>query len=208
MNFLLILGVASLIWIWAASNRYPKIRENADALTLLNFPPFLVQAGKQTYAYFMTPEGLTEAQMRDSIAKTMKLDYPGTKLSLHRRHIPLPGPTSILPLAGQTLVSAGQVPAFADLWAVASYYTGRTGTISPDVALQMLGVPEPASHVDPARQLAGILYAAALAPNATKALAPAPAILIAAKQWAYASGTRRFMNPLGQPAFGGSSPFQ
>ena len=186
MNLLLILGVASLIWIWAASNRYPKIPENADALTLLNFPPFLAQAGKQTYAYFMTPEGLTEAQMRDSIAKTMKLDYPGTKLSLYRRHIPLPGPTSI--------------PAFADLWAVASYYTGRTGTMTPDVALQMLGVPEPASHVDPARQLAGILYAAALAPNATKALAPAPAILIAAKQWAYASGTRRSMNPLGQPS--------
>lgn len=160
----LALGLAGAYWWWKSAHRYPTIDPTADALTLLNFTPYTLRPalgpggpqGRETYRYVLAPEGLPAAQVANALGNTV---------NLIRKHIPIPGPTT--------------VTAFADLWAVQGLYAGPVRTITPSTLLQDEGIPALASNVDPARQLAAMLYAAALNPTTTGKLVLIP---IAAKQ--------------------------
>ena len=159
MPFLLVglIFVGGLLW-WKHATRYPEVPSKADAATLLNFPPFTLQTGKETFSYHLAPQGLTPQQVMTAL--------PGSvEATVTRSRIPIPGPTTI--------------PAYADLWAVHSQYPGPNRTYTPSGALQDLGVPAIASNVDAPRQLAGLLYAAAVNPTT---LGKETIIAIAAKQ--------------------------
>jgi len=153
-----VLGIGYL-W-WQSSHQYPEVPPNADALTLLNFPAFMLRTGKKTFAYVMAPEGLSEMQAQTIGGDNFKI----TGANVTRKHIPLPGPST--------------VPAFADLWAIEFVYPGPDKVITPASLLQEQGIPEAATQVDPNRQLAGILYATSFNPTLGKILF----IPIAAKQ--------------------------
>lgn len=143
----LVLIGGGLLW-WQSAHRYPEIPPNADALTLLNFPAYPLQPNKKTYRYLMGPEGLS----MQSIINATGVE----EARLVRKHIVLPGPTT--------------VPAFADIWAVESVYTGPARVITPQALLEEQGVSPTVAQVEPARQLAGMLYASAFNPTTNKLL--------------------------------------
>jgi hypothetical protein len=147
---LFLLGLAlvgGFLW-WQSSHRYPEVPPTADALTLLNFPAYPLLSNKTTYSYFMGPEGLTAAQIIKATS--------GKEAALARKHIVLPG--------------ASIVPAFADLWAVETFYVGPAHTVTPQALLEAAGVPATVAQVEPARQLAALLYASTFNPTQDKLL--------------------------------------
>lgn len=147
--------VGGLLW-WHSATRYPEIPPNADALTLLNFPAYSLQPNKKTFRYLLGPEGLSMQAILNATG--------ATDASIARKHIILPGPTT--------------VPAFADLWAIESVYTGPVRVVTPQALLEEEGVNATVAQVEPARQLAGMLYASAFNPTVNKLLL----VPIAAKQ--------------------------
>lgn len=144
-------------YAWKYAHRYPEIPVNADIPTLFNFPPFMLETGKETFSYHLAPEGLTNQQVLNA--------FGAQDAKIARGHIPIPGVSS--------------VPAFADLWAIHSVYNGPSRTITPAIALQDGGVPAIASNVDSPRQLTALLYASAVNPTT---LGKERLISIAAKQ--------------------------
>lgn len=154
--FLLIGSVLVGGYLWWQSQRYPEVPPNADALTLLNFPAYSLQPNKKTFRYLLGPEGLSMQAILNATG--------ATEASIARKHIVLPGPTT--------------VPAFADLWAVESVYTGPVRVVTPQALLEEAGINATVAQVEPARQLAGLLYASAFNPTVNKLLL----VPIAAKQ--------------------------
>lgn len=156
--------VGGYLWWWSA-HRYPALPANADALMLLNFPAYRLQPnippfGGTTYGYILVREGMS----KQAIIQAVGGKDTDTEASVARKHIVLPGSTT--------------VPAFVDLWAVESKYTGTDRVVTPQGLLEEQGVPATAAQVEPARQLAALLYASAFNPTTQKLLL----VPIAAKQ--------------------------
>lgn len=131
-----------------------------DALALLSFQPFTLAAGRPTTMTYLVPGGLSEAEVRAKLAADVGAP---DSLAVARRGIPIPPPT-------------GQGPAAsADAWIASCRTCGPPAgspptTISPSWLLGRVyarrGLPPPVAGIDPARQLAAILYANALSRGA------------------------------------------
>lgn len=146
---ILLLGflfVGGLLW-WNRAHRFPEMPIQAGIPTLLNFTPYVLQPGKDTFTYGLAPEGLNAQQIINAFAGSA-VETP----VIVRAHIPIPGPSTL--------------PAFANLWEVHTRLKNTTTiTVSPSSELQEYGVPEAASNVNAPQQLAGLLYATALNPT-------------------------------------------
>jgi len=154
---LLLLGTAGVL-VWKAGHKYPEVSSSADVLTLLNFQPFSVVSGKETYGTYVAPEGLSAAQVVGALQ--------ASDATILRKHIPIPGPTT--------------VPAYGDVWGVHGRYTGPSKTVTPGTVLAERNIPQSViqSQSNPLL-LAGILYAAAFDPTTVGKLVLVP---IGAKQ--------------------------
>ena len=135
--------VGGYLW-WRSAHKYPEIPPNADALTLLNFPAYPLASNKTTYRYLMGPEGLSAAQVLNSTPN-------GKEAVVARKHIVLPGPTT--------------VPAYADIWAVESIYPGPGVVVTPQGLLEQQGVPSTVAQVEPAAPARGHALRIGLQPD-------------------------------------------
>lgn len=176
MPLLLLLGAGFAGWWFLRrsgnSALYPPLDENADAISLLNFPPYTLFDNRYTYGYFMSPSGFTEDQVKTALESAFGVEAgppaPGRlvgkidAVTLRRRFIPLLGPMSDAP------------PTFADVWAVQGYKDSEGGnpnspptTVSPASVLQQnlrdaqIAIPTEVSSLAPNRALAALLYLAA-----------------------------------------------
>jgi hypothetical protein len=155
----------------------PAALANADALTLLNFPPFTLKAGESTTLVYLAPSGLSPQAAQTTIQNTVG---PVDAVELTRRNVPLPTPPGS-PIQNVT----------ADVWTMRCSKCGPPAG-SPDTVftpafvvsqiLRRRGLPVTAAvNVEPARQLAGILYANAMT-GAGSGATTAEFIPIAARQ--------------------------
>ena len=163
MPLLLLIGAGFAGWWFLRrsgnSLLYPPLSESADAISLLDFPPYILDPGRYTYAYYMSPSGFTESQVRSALAPEIPVI---DAVTLRRGRIPLPGP----------------VPTFADVWAVQGYDNRISPpivrfpvTVSPSSVLQdslqesQVTLPTEVANLAPNRALAALLYIAANDPS-------------------------------------------
>lgn len=105
----------------------PPAVANADAATLLNFPPYTLQSGRPTTLVYMTPAGLSPDRIRNLLVGTLG----GVReIALTRSGIPIDS-------------SNGMIPAFVDLWTIQCDACGPPAgsppeTLSPSSILQAI----------------------------------------------------------------------
>ena len=168
---------AAAIW-WRSRRGGALVPATGDALALLTFPPFVLEAGRPTTLAYLAPSGLGEAEVRAKLAA--EVGAP-TSIEVARRGIPVPPPTGAGP------------PVLADAWVVRCDACGPPPgspptTITPAwVVARILarqGAPTASgfSGGDPSRQLAAILYANALSRVAAATAQPPELIPIAGRQ--------------------------
>lgn len=170
---LLLLGVGGglLALAWRAAKAAPPIPAllpggpagQADALAMLAFPAFTLEPGRATTIAYLAPGGMTAPTARASIERVIG---PVDDVTLARRGVVVPPPAG--PGAGPVV--------HADVWFASCASCGPQPpspalVLTPRHVLEKIlekrGLPiyPAAGGVAPERQLAAILYAAALLPE-------------------------------------------
>ena len=156
-----------------------------DAIQLLAFTPFNLKSGPLT-ALYIAPKGLTPQMVTDLLQTGVNPKFSMMVPPVLRKTVPIPGPSI--------------VPASADLWEVKGNWTGGDAiSVTPDFLLKQVikgGIPVPGIPAN--RQLAAILYAAAMSPALTPdtplwpIAAVSPFALPTASSGAYIQGYHRY----------------
>ena len=149
--FVALLGIGAWFYFKGQHPAAAVTSVPVDAIQLLAFTPFTLKSGPLT-ALYIAPKGLTPQMVSDLLKSGVNPKFSMMIPPVLRKNVPIPGPSI--------------VQASADLWEVKGTWTGGDNIgVTPDFLLTQVikgGVPVPGIPAN--RQLAAILYAAAMSP--------------------------------------------